>query len=208
MLFIETIQYVVCFSFRRQTLFLYLKQLYFMLNQVKEDEKSSARGQRNYCSESSCGALIHDFLPAPGVQPLPKAAQVFCLYSVPFCLCALFALCPSVSLSLFINKQKTSLVQRAKGQEKSYVKKFLFVPTQKCFVVGHLDRRLSSECKICREIQRAVICSAPIWEDSRKLRTGCRWQEWKTACLVSLQCMVRLHLRTSALVMYVSFPRK
>lgn len=34
---------------------LYLKQLYFTLNILK-DEKNSARRQPNYCSEYSCGA--------------------------------------------------------------------------------------------------------------------------------------------------------
>lgn len=50
-----------------QKLFLYLKQLYLTFSQVKEDQKSSAGGQPNYCSESSCGTLIHVFLPMPGV---------------------------------------------------------------------------------------------------------------------------------------------
>lgn len=55
----------------------------------------------------------------------PKAAQVFVCIFTPFWLHALFF---TVFVSLYKEVENFSLLKRAKGQ-KSYLKKFLFVPT-------------------------------------------------------------------------------
>lgn len=111
------------------------------------------------------------FLPVPGIQPLPKAAQVFFSVSLPsFCLRALFPLSSSVSLSLFINKQKTFLQIREQRGRRTILRSFYLCQHRSAWWQAIWIRRISSECKVCREIQRAGICSGTIWEGSRKRR--------------------------------------
>lgn len=115
------------------------------------------------------GSLIHVFLRVPGIQPLPKAALVFCVFTLLLPACCLLSFS-----SLSLNKQKTFLqIREQRGKRRTILRSFYLCQHRSALWQAIWTGRISSECKVCREIQRAGICSGTIWEGSRK-----RGQNW------------------------------
>ena len=100
----------------------------------------------------------------------PKSSLSFlCLYP-PFA-CVLFAL---LQFFVSINKQKTFLqIREQRGKRRTILRSFYLCQHRSALWQAIWTGRISSECKVCREIQRAGICSGTIWEGSRK-----RGQNW------------------------------